>query len=519
MPFKVLLISPPIFDFYTTIGRLEPLGLYYLKSAVSDIPDLEVEIYDSHKKRKSKIIQRPEIFSYLSEIYSEDRSVFSLLNHYKRFGVSYDRIITHIKDSNYDIIGISCMFSAYYPDVDDLIHRIKSIYNGPVMIGGWAVKAEAESIISKSSADIFIFKDDELSFRKIITSLMNGIIPDNSNAFFVKNSGFLLHEKTLTIDYPELDNNFFEKVVTREHPYYFRKDPIYKVITSTGCFNRCSFCSIWRNCYYKKRSTYSIRNELEYILSIGGKTVNFEDDNLFSDNNDSDNLIRMLKEYHKRGLSYTAMNGITAVNATNIIDRLIDCGFIEFNFSLVTSNTKSAVKNNRPFNISVFENILNVINWRIDTIVFLILGLPDSPLSEMLESISALSAMQTMIGVSPLYLLPSIDMFEKIGLPEDNRLMRGSALYRFPGCIKREDIASLWKFVRMINFLKSQNFNDIAMNEDLHYFFKSIHDKTWYKKNIDNSWIPSFSFSVDLPLSIVIANKYHQSKKLQDLKG
>ena len=46
---KVLLIQPPVQDFYDTDVRLQPIGLCYLKAAVKKhIPDIDVIIKDYH---------------------------------------------------------------------------------------------------------------------------------------------------------------------------------------------------------------------------------------------------------------------------------------------------------------------------------------------------------------------------------------------------------------------------------------------------------------------------------------
>lgn len=46
---KLLLLQPPIQDFYETDIRLQPLGLCYLKAAVRKfLPDIEVVVKDYH---------------------------------------------------------------------------------------------------------------------------------------------------------------------------------------------------------------------------------------------------------------------------------------------------------------------------------------------------------------------------------------------------------------------------------------------------------------------------------------
>jgi len=52
MPLKVLLCSPPVFDFYYSFHRSEPLGLLYIKAMLKQYTWLDVDIYDARLKAK-----------------------------------------------------------------------------------------------------------------------------------------------------------------------------------------------------------------------------------------------------------------------------------------------------------------------------------------------------------------------------------------------------------------------------------------------------------------------------------
>ncbi|MFH0788785.1 MAG: B12-binding domain-containing radical SAM protein, partial [Pseudomonadota bacterium] len=77
---KLLLIQPPIQDFYDTALRLQPLGLAYLKAAVKKhLPEVEVIIKDFHQGRGRRTIALPKAFTYLKDYYPwPDQSPFSL---------------------------------------------------------------------------------------------------------------------------------------------------------------------------------------------------------------------------------------------------------------------------------------------------------------------------------------------------------------------------------------------------------------------------------------------------------
>ena len=76
---KLLLIQPPVQDFYDTDVRLQPIGLCYLKAAVKKyLPSIEVVIKDYHAGCGRRTVIIPKELRYLSEFYPvADKSPFS----------------------------------------------------------------------------------------------------------------------------------------------------------------------------------------------------------------------------------------------------------------------------------------------------------------------------------------------------------------------------------------------------------------------------------------------------------
>ena len=81
---RILLIQPPIQDFYETDIRLQPIGLCYLKAAILNrFPDSEVILRDYHQGWGRKTIPIPKELSYLRPYYAAwDKSPFSTFFHY-----------------------------------------------------------------------------------------------------------------------------------------------------------------------------------------------------------------------------------------------------------------------------------------------------------------------------------------------------------------------------------------------------------------------------------------------------
>jgi hypothetical protein len=88
----ILLIQPPIRDFYLTAKRTIPYGLACIASALMD-SGFAVSILDGLATSKSRIRDLPEELSYLQPYYGRpDRSPFALFHHFRHYGYSFDTI-------------------------------------------------------------------------------------------------------------------------------------------------------------------------------------------------------------------------------------------------------------------------------------------------------------------------------------------------------------------------------------------------------------------------------------------
>lgn len=494
--FKVLLIAPPVIDFYNTPARMEPLGLLYLKEALREVPQVSVEIFDAFSSKRAKKRTWPASFSHLERFYCEDKSDFSLFSSYYRFGHGVGKIVEKVDAERFDLIGISSLFSAYHPDVEEIIGAIKGRTSAPVVVGGWAVKAEPEALFGKSRADFFL-AGGESGFAQLVTHLKEERPLDEVPDLLFRRNGAVLRGNG------RVQRPFsFERPPGREGGYRFKGMPMARVTTSRGCRFRCKFCLVHRFEPFVVRSLPSIERELGALFEQGVRLVDFEDDNLFFEPAWSRAFLRILSQFEHRGMRFTAMNGMTAANLAPIIDEVIKAGFIEINISLVSSNRDTARALKRPVYWEHVETIAQAGMGKVDTLVFLILGLPGATCSGTVADIGKLAALPVKVGVSPLYMLPGIEMFEEMGLPDDRRLLRGSALYRFGEDFAREDIVSMWKLARMINHLK----DDPTPDEDLYYFAKSVVEGIWHAKSRDGTWRRTFPFSTPLPHRLVITD-------------
>jgi len=470
---------------------MEPLGLLYIKKALMNAGHY-VEIYDSTASGKIKKIKTPQEFQYLEKYYFEDSSLFSLHSRYIRFGDSFSKITHHCVNNTFDIIGISSLFSAYHPEVELLVSEIKKVVKTPVVIGGTAINSLNDEDFEKSESDYMIKGCGTESMPLLVEAFLGNIGFSDVPGLIYKINEKIKHNE------PSTQPPWYDEIIPqREKVRFFRKRKSAPTIFSTGCRNKCSFCTIHIDNKIHSRKIDKIKEELRYLLETGIENLDIEDDDLFSDHSFTVEILNLLKEFHLSGMTFTAMNGITAKNITPFAHLLADSGFIKLDLSLVCGSKSASSEIKRPHNISDLETIIKAVDGKIEIEVFLIPGISGTTLKETLSTMIYLHKLKIKCGLSPLYLVPGVSMFKDL-VPENLRLCRGSALYPFSEK-ERDNVASLLKISRFLNCTLSNRNND-EFNENLTFFLKSIKRKQWFRKTKDGKWLDSFSFSEDFEI-------------------
>ena len=112
-PAEILLIQPPIRDFYLTAKRTLPGGLSSIAAALRR-EGFSVSLFDALARGKSRPLALPAGWEDLAAIYGpDDRSPFGLFSRYRHFGYSLPTAAAEARRSGAFLIGISSLFSAY----------------------------------------------------------------------------------------------------------------------------------------------------------------------------------------------------------------------------------------------------------------------------------------------------------------------------------------------------------------------------------------------------------------------
>lgn len=133
---KILLIQPPIRDFYLTRKRTIPYGLASIAASLIT-HGFEVAILDGLATDKTRILELPAEMVYLREFYHRaDTSPFSLFYHYRHFGYSYQHIGQEAKRSGAFLVGISSLFTPYAQEAFEVATAVKKALPGSHIVLG-----------------------------------------------------------------------------------------------------------------------------------------------------------------------------------------------------------------------------------------------------------------------------------------------------------------------------------------------------------------------------------------------
>ena len=177
---KILLIQPPVKDFYLTKKRTIPYGLISLASSLKKA-GFDVELFDSLSTSKSKIIKLPENMKYLDTFYGrEDMSPFGLFHKFRYFGYSFQHMEKTIRESKADLIGISSLFTAYCQEAFETAKLVKKILpESIIVIGGHHPTEFPEQVLSKPYIDYVIRGEGERAFTNLASNLSNNLSVKN----------------------------------------------------------------------------------------------------------------------------------------------------------------------------------------------------------------------------------------------------------------------------------------------------------------------------------------------------
>lgn len=501
---KLLLIQPPIQDFYDTDIRLQPIGLAFIKGAIrKHLPDVEVVIRDYHHGWGRKTIPVPKELAYLKAYYAHhDKSPFSVFHHYYHFGADFDEIVKDASAFKPDLIGISSLFSPYYREALRVARDLKVSLNVPVLMGGSHVSAMPEQMLSNAAVDFVITGEGEkpmVEFLKVIQTspfhtpgVWNGgkqvdtstrasssrsvSISDEIDFSQVPNLGWkkdgqmIFNERQDNFEIEELPEPDLADLDIQN--YLYEKKPLSFVVTSRSCPHRCSFCSVHKTFGFRYRRQ-SVNKVLEGIRSRyeqGVRVFDFEDDNLTFYKDEMKELCRRLIElFPKKDVQFVAMNGISYLSLDSELMKLMrEAGFTHLNLALVSSDITVRESTKRPHTIPKYlEVVKEAQQLGFHIVSYQILGLPNETLNSMIQTLVFNAQQPVLMGASMFYMTPNSPIAQPFGEMSEENIFKSrlTAMAWETESFKREDIFTLFITTRIFNFLKGLNARGVCPRE------------------------------------------------------
>ncbi len=462
---NILLVQPPIRDFYLTTKRTIPLGLAGIAAALRDA-GFSVHILDALATQKSRKLKLPAEMAYLQPYYNRsDRSPFALFHNYQHFGYSFDTIGQRVKTAQPFLVGISSLFTAYAAETLRTAKVIKTHHpTCKIVVGGHHPSVLPEQVMASSAVDFVIRGEGEVSMPLLAKALLDGSSYENIPGLVFRKSDGCLHIGDPAImehleDYPLPATDLIAR------RYYGRnKKTSTAVVASRGCPWNCSYCSMGAASpfRYRRRSVASVIAEIEKAADqaeIG--FIDFEDENLSLERAWFLQLLEAIRKRFKGALpELRAMNGLLPSTLDEqVIVAMRAAGFRTLNLSLGSMEAAQLYRFQRPDVRRAFERALEIAcSNGLQVVGYIIIGAPFQKPDDSLNDLLYLSKRSVLVGASVFYPAPGSKDYAHCAalglLPETFSCFRSSAL-PLSHTTTRKETVTLLRLTRIVNFMKS----------------------------------------------------------------
>ncbi len=472
----ILLIQPPIRDFYLTNKRTIPYGLACIASTLTK-KGFSVEILDALATSKSRACELPGEMDYLRKYYAgPDRSVFALFHQYRHFGYSYDHIGKMAKQSGAFLVGISSLFTPYTQEALQTAETVKAcLPDSKIVIGGHHPSSLPQSVMESEAVDFAIRGEGEVSLHLLAEAVTKGGAYESiPGLVFRRKNGTLHINPPARMKHP--DNHPLPAADLLHHRFYRRhKRATMVIVASRGCPMTCSYCSVGAGSYldYRKRSVDSVIDEIQRSVKrydVG--FIDFEDENLSLDRRWFLTLLTEIKRrFDKNEIELRAMNGLYPPSLDEeVIRAMRAAGFRTLNLSLGSTSIEQLKRFRRSDVRAAFDRALKLAaDYGLKAVGYVICAAPYQRPEQSISDLLHLAQRRVLAAVSIFYPAPGsndYNLCNNLGiLPDRYSCMRSSAL-PIAHATGRKEAVTLLRLARILNFMKSLKDKGIGIATD-----------------------------------------------------
>jgi len=468
---KILLVQPPMEEFYLTRKRTIPYGLASICAALEN-KGYQTKIIDSLATDKSKTIEYPKEFSHLKSYYGrDDISLFSLFHRFRHFGYSYEHIATQVRSEKPFIVGISSLFSAYCDQALSTARTIKKFYpKAYIVMGGHHPTLFPKEVLDCRAIDFVLRGEGEISLPLLCDALVDGTDLTKIPGIAFRQKDSFGNKKKIFINPPAWIKNLTQiplPLLTRVDQEYYQRNNKASItlVSSRGCPMSCSYCSVSASsshAKFRQRNVADVLREIEdqaKQLDIG--FIDFEDENLTLNKKWILALLSGLDEIFKgKPVELRAMNGLYPPSLDReVIAAMKKSGFKTLNLSVGSFSKEQLQRFKRPDVRKAHDKVLDIAReLGLDCVSYVIAAAPGQDALSSLHDLLLIAQKRTLAGLSIFYPAPGSLDYEfcrkqKL-LPASFSLMRSTALPLDEKTTRLEAI-TLLRLARILNYLKN----------------------------------------------------------------
>jgi radical SAM superfamily enzyme YgiQ (UPF0313 family) len=461
----ILLIQPPIRDFYLTAKRTYPYGLACIAAALMD-NGFSVSILDALASSKSRIRNLPDEMSYLQPYYGRpDLSPFALFHQFRHFGYSFETIGKKAGESGAFLVGISSLFTPYVNEAIRTADVVKAhLPNAKIVLGGHHPSAIPRSVLDSDAVDFVIRGEGEYAMPLLARAISEG-----GRYEAIPGLGFKNQDGTLQVNptarLEDLDDTPLPAVRLIDQKFYSRKTGSSTVIVaSRGCPLKCSYCCFGDQAdqSFRIRRVDSVISEIEqFAANNNSGLIDFEDENLALNRGWFLQLLKTMAErFGESRFELRAMNGLYPPSIDDeVVGAMKAAGFKTLNLSLGSTCKKQLDRFNRADVCHAFDRALELAEqYDLNAVGYVICAAPFQRVEDSISDLLYLAARRVLAGVSVFYPAPGSRDYELCRqqgiLPEHFSCMRSSAL-PLSQATSRTETVTLLRLARILNFMKS----------------------------------------------------------------
>jgi hypothetical protein len=467
---QVVLVQPPIEDYYLTRKRTLPYGLMSIAAGLRS-QGITTAIMDGLATRKSKPMDRPERFAYMDEFYGRaDRTLFCLFHTYRHFGYHLDHIALETARHTPFLVGISSLFSAYHDTAMATAAAIRRRNpNVVIVMGGHHPTLFPKDVIASPDIDYVLRGEGEHTLPLLYRALQ-----ENTPASQIP--GIAFQDKSDNLQNPGqqvIQPPYWTPDLSRlpipdpvDLSYYRRKhqDAI-MVVSSRGCPMPCSYCAVSAvssHGRYRKRPVAHVIQEIQNQADgrdIG--FIDFEDENISLDRAWFLALLEGISHVFsdRPPVELRAMNGLFPPSLDlEMIQAMAAAGFKTLNLSVGSMSAAQLKRFRRPDVRAAHDQVLGWAQKQgLTCVSYLIAAAPGQQAADSLADLLYLASRPTLAGLSIFYPAPGSRDYDQCRqsniLPGHFSLMRSTA-FPVDHTTTRVQAVTLLRLSRILNYLK-----------------------------------------------------------------